>query len=115
MVDDPDAIRAACLRCEAEFIGEGTHTLYGTNTATGIAVKLKGWRKPLVFSADGKAHYDNYGGLWGDDTELAKFRQSYSLERVIGAARAAGQQVGEPAWNAEESTWTLEVEEASQW
>ena len=115
VVDDPDAIQAACLRCEAEYVGHGEHKLFDGTLATGHAVKLADWCYPVIFGDDGKCHYDNYGGTWGDEVKLQQFRQAYSLERVIGAARAAGQIVGEPSWNAQESTWTLEVEEAKQW
>lgn len=114
-VDDLPAIQAACQRCGAEYLGHGYFKLYDGKEATGFGVKLKGWLYPVIFTDAGRALYDNYNGAWGDAAELSKFRQSYSLERVIGAARAAGQIVGEPQWNAADNSWTLEVEQAKQW
>lgn len=47
---------------------KGTFQLY-SSSHSGIAIKLEGWKYPVIFSK-GKIHYDNYGGNWGNQTKL---------------------------------------------
>ena len=65
-VKDPAAVRAACQRLGlAEPVQETVRLFSGQ--ATGLAVRLPGWRYPAVFdTATAQARYDNYGGHWKD-------------------------------------------------
>ena len=47
---------------------KGTFQLY-SSSHSGIAVKLEGWRYPVIFSK-GEIYYDNYGGNWGNKAKL---------------------------------------------
>jgi len=89
--DDPAVIEAAVERIEgATFLGEGSFRLFQTNRK-GIGVKLKGWQFPVVIDAqDGKVHFDNYGGAWGNPARLAELTQAYSVAKVRKALRAQG-------------------------
>jgi hypothetical protein len=60
------AAAAACLRLGLAASVQETVTLF-SGSAIGLAVRLPGWRYPVVFDlATGEARYDNYGGRWGD-------------------------------------------------
>jgi hypothetical protein len=92
-IKDTDALKTACVRCGAEFIGMGTHRVFVTDRK-GIAVKPKGWTYPVVF-ADGKAAVDNFNGHWGDMAEFKKLRQTYAVEVAKKAAKRQGMNVRE--------------------
>ena len=94
-VKDPAAVRAACQRLGlAEPVQETVRLFSGQ--ATGLAVRLPGWRYPAVFdTATAQARYDNYGGQWGDPRELDKFLQAYACERAKLEARKRGHSVTE--------------------
>jgi len=77
---DEQALIQACshlgLSCK-----EGTHQLFGSQKATGLAVNLPGWRYPVVIDTKtGEAKYDNYNGSWGKQDELDKLIQRYAIE-----------------------------------
>jgi hypothetical protein len=56
---------------------------YGGNAAKGVfAVQLPGWNYEVMIDADGMAHYDNFGGHWGNEEEFNKLQQRYS-RRVV--------------------------------
>jgi hypothetical protein len=74
---------------------QGTFKLFSSE-ATGIAVRLRGWRYPVVFdTAAGQARFDNFGGRWGDQSEFALFHQSYAIEVAKLQARRRGHSVTE--------------------
>ena len=60
------------------------------NTVSGRSIQLQGWRYPVVVDAEHTAHYDNYGGRWGDMAEFHRFRQAYATEAVRVIARRLG-------------------------
>ena len=79
-VRDAAAIRAACQRLKLEPPTQRTTELF-SGQATGVIVKLSGWKYPAVFDTEtGKARYDNYGGHWGDSQHLDWFLQAYVWE-----------------------------------
>ncbi len=41
----------------------------------------------VINTATGQAHYDNYGGHWGDERHLNRFLQAYAVERTRIEAR----------------------------
>jgi hypothetical protein len=95
-VRNVEAIKTACKRVGAEFLGQKSHKLYGSNYADGVGVKLVGWYLPVVFNVEtGAASLDNYGGSWGAQSVLDKFLQAYAVEVVKLQARKSGQTVTE--------------------
>lgn len=94
-IKDMAALKAACVRCGAEFIGQGQHRVYKTEQI-GVAVKLKGWRFPVVFQGN-TAALDNFKGRWGDMAEFKKLRQVYAVEVAKKAAKRQGLSVTEKA------------------
>jgi hypothetical protein len=94
-VHDPAAVAAACRRLNLEAPVAGTAQLY-SGEATGLIVKLPDWQYPVVFDTlTGLAHFDNYGGSWGDQTRLDKFLQMYAVEKVKIEGRRKGYTVNE--------------------
>lgn len=86
-VRDQAAVAAACLRLELPPPERGSFELYAAS-ATGLAVRLPGWRYPLVCDlASGELAYDNFGGAWGDERALDGFLQAYAIEKTRLEAR----------------------------
>jgi len=94
-VRDMAAIRAACRRLNLAEPEQGTFKLF-SGEATGVAVRLPDWVYPLVCDvATGQVRYDNFSGRWGDSRELARFMQSYAVEKCRAEARKRGHTVTE--------------------
>lgn len=95
-VRDVQSVRAACQRLHLPEPLAGTHELFAGQTATGLAVKLPGWRYPLVCdTASSQLRFDNFGGRWGNSQELDKFLQAYATERTLSEVRRQGHSVTE--------------------
>ena len=88
------AFETACKKLGLDYSLDETVTLYDGTTVRGMRVNFPGWRYPAVF-ANGKAHYDVYGGRWGNESELKKFRQRYAAEAAKIQARKQGFRVAE--------------------
>ena len=90
-VRDAAAAAAACRRLGLpEPIPNKTVQLFSQQT-TGLAVQLPGWRYPLVCDlAQGRLHFDNFDGRWGDPGELNRFLQAYAVEKTRSEARQRG-------------------------
>jgi len=96
-VRDLNAVRAACRRLQLEEPTHGTVKLF-SQEKTGWAVKLPGWRYPVVCQIEnGQLHYDNYTGRWGEQAQLGKFLQAYAVEKARLEARKQGHLVTEQA------------------
>lgn len=68
-------------------IGHKTHRLFDGKTVNGIGVTLPDWRYPVVVDLkSGEAFYDNYNGGWGQQIELDKLVQRYSVETALEQA-----------------------------
>ena len=94
-VRDEAAISAACQRLKLEAPTQGTAKLF-SSSATGVIVKLPGWRYPAVFDTQsGQARFDNYGGRWGEQRQLDRFLQGYAVEKTKIEARKRGHTVTE--------------------
>jgi hypothetical protein len=94
-VKDVTAAQSACQRLNLELPTEGTAGLF-SGSATGLIVKLPGWQYPVVFDTHtGHAHYDNYGGQWGEQQQLDRFLQAYAVEMATLEARRQGHSVTE--------------------
>lgn len=89
-VRDPAAVNAACQRMKLEPPVHGTTRLF-SGEATGLIVKLPGWKYPAVFDTEsGQARYDNFNGRWGDQAQLERFLQNYAVEKTKIEARKRG-------------------------
>ncbi|HWE35746.1 MAG TPA: hypothetical protein VG406_04175 [Isosphaeraceae bacterium] len=94
---DPVAVAAACRRLGLSEPVMGATKLFD-GEATGLLVKLHGWLYPAVVeTATGRIRYDNYGGAWGEEAQLGRFRQAYALEKAAIEARKRGHSVSERA------------------
>lgn len=92
---DMDALKAACVRCGAEFIGQGQHVVYAAERI-GVAFKPNGWRYPVVIQGS-TAAMDNYKGHWGKMEEFNRVKQLYAVEVAKKAAKRQGLSVIEKA------------------
>ena len=94
-VRDAEAVHAACRRLGLGEPVQGTTRLY-SNEVTGLAVQFPGWRYPAVCQLDtGQIQFDNFQGNWGEQQELDRFLQSYSVEKAKLEARKRGHSVSE--------------------
>jgi hypothetical protein len=90
-IKDLAAVRAACVRLGLSAPVDGTHKLFNDQQAIGYAVRLNGWLYPAVVDlTSGGIQYDNFGGSWGADSELARFKQAYAIEKAKLEARKLG-------------------------
>lgn len=94
-VTDEVALRGACVRLELAPPVRGRNRLYDGTEVDGLAVTPRDWKYPAVFTADGTAHYDNYGERWGKQAEFDKLLQSYAVVRATTEARKHGHMVRE--------------------
>ena len=94
-IRDANAIRAAQRRLGWE-VGANWQTIkFYSGQAEGWAINAPGWRYPIVATADGTLHYDNYNGRWGNQKHLDAFRQAYAVEKSKLEARRKGYSVTE--------------------
>ncbi|MCE9606816.1 MAG: DUF1257 domain-containing protein [Planctomycetia bacterium] len=94
-VRDPVALTTACARLGLPTPIHRTVILYQAE-ATGLAVELPRWRYPVVCQTEtGQLRYDNFGGRWGDRTQLDRLLQIYAVEKAKSAARKQGFGVSE--------------------
>jgi hypothetical protein len=90
-VKNTECLTKACERLTIPAPEEGLHRLFDGTKRQGQAVRLKGWREPVVFDTNtGEALYDNYGGRWGEELELDRLLQAYTIEVAESEARANG-------------------------
>ena len=96
-VHDAAALTVACRRLGLAEPVHGNVRLF-SGDATGLSVKLPGWRYPIVVdTADGSVKYDNYEGRWGDPEKLGRLLQMYAVEKAKIEARKKGYCVNEQA------------------
>ena len=96
-IRDPIAVAAACERLALPAPVVGTAKLFSSQ-ASGLIVHLPRWRYPLVIdTATSEIAFDNFGGRWGEQRDLDRFMQTYSVEKTKLEARKAGHTVSEQA------------------
>jgi len=89
-IRDAHALRAACQRLGLPQPAAGKTRLF-SGEVEGVAVQLPGWQYPVVADlASGQLQYDNFGGRWGNQTELNALIQAYAVEKARIEARKAG-------------------------
>lgn len=94
---DLPTITAACQRLNLAAPTLGTAQLFSVE-ASGVLVRLPGWHYPVVIDTlSGLVRYDNYGGHWGEQSQLDRFLQAYAIERCRLEARKKGYQFTEQA------------------
>ena len=94
-VTDQTAVAAACKRLNLSAPVQGTAKLF-SGEATGLQVQFPGWQYPAVIDTlTGTIRYDNYGGRWGDQSQMDRFLQMYAVERTKLEARKKGLQFSE--------------------
>ena len=92
-VKDDAAVRASCKRLQLDDPVHGETKLF-SQTVSGLAVRLREWRYPVVFNlANGESKFDNYGGHWGKQERLDEFLQAYAIEVTKLEARRKGYSV----------------------
>jgi hypothetical protein len=108
-VTDPLALSTACKRLGLAEPVQGTAQLF-SEAATGLIVNLSGWNYPVVADvATGEVKFDNYGGAWGQQSELDKLLQAYAVERAKAEARRVGHSVTEQALSDGSIKLTIQV------
>ena len=81
-----------------------------SETVSGLAVRLKEWRYPVVIETDsGTTRFDNYQGRWGDPKRLDEFLQAYAVEKAKIEARRQGYSVSEQPLNDGSIKLTVQV------
>ena len=94
-VRDPVAIRAACQRLKLAEPVQETVRLFSSRES-GWTVRLPGWSYPVVCDVgSGDVKFDNFQGHWGQQQELDKFLQAYTVEKARIEARRQGHTVTE--------------------
>jgi hypothetical protein len=94
-VRDADAVRAACERLKLPAPVQGKAQLF-SGEVEGLAVKLPEWVYPVVADlTTGKLAFDNFGGRWGNSSQLDRFIQAYAAEKVKIESRRKGHVVTE--------------------
>lgn len=87
---DSAAITAACQRLKLPSPVQGKAMLFA-GEVSGTIIRLPDWHYPIaVDTASGDVRYDNYRGAWGDQKELDRFLQAYTVEKVRIEARRNG-------------------------
>lgn len=94
-VKDAKAMLAAAAHLGLQSLGFDKYKLFSAEVS-GYGFKLPGWNYAIVIDpTTGALHYDNYDGAWGDQIELDKFLQRYSVETAVTAAQSQGFSVEE--------------------
>jgi hypothetical protein len=94
-IRDAAALAAACRRLGLAEPVQGMAKLYASE-ASGRIVQLPGWQYPVVIdTASGSINYDNFNGLWGEQSQLDRLLQAYAVEKAKLEARRAGYSVAE--------------------
>jgi len=94
-VRDPVALSSACERLGLPEPVHEAVKLFSAEAA-GHAVRLPGWRYPVVCElAAGRLSYDDYGGRWGERRHLDGLLQAYAVEKAKLEARKSGHAVTE--------------------
>jgi hypothetical protein len=96
-VRDPVAVEAACRRLNLPQPVHEDVVLF-SGPAVGLAVRLPGWRYPVVCDVtSGQVKFDNYGGRWGEQRQLDQLLQLYAVEKAKIEAHRRGHSVTEQA------------------
>jgi hypothetical protein len=94
-IRDPVAIRAACDRLSLPEPVFGETKLF-SSSAVGWAVQFPEWLYPVVCDVTtARIAFDNFEGRWGEQKDLDRFLQTYSVEKARIEGRRQGHTVSE--------------------
>ncbi len=94
-VRDAEAVRTACRRLGLPEPVHRTVKLFA-GEVTGLVVTLPDWQYPVVCDLpSGEVRFDNFNGRWGDQKELDRLMQAYSVEKARIEARRVGHGITE--------------------
>lgn len=96
-IKDEAAFVEACKDLGYEVATNASAKLFqsGSSFANATVVKIPGWNYPVVCTADGKLHFDNYEGRWGDAKKLDALKQRYARNVAVKTAKKRGFRVQE--------------------
>lgn len=106
-----ESIKRACDRMgNVKLQGKGKTSFYSEKDISGLKIKLDGWKYPIVINTEtGDIAFDNYGGRWGKQTELDKFKQAYGVEKAKLEGTRCNYEVTEEQLSTGEIKVTLNV------
>lgn len=82
LVTNKEALELTAKEMDAKsFSTEETDVRLYDGTYRGMFVHFKGWNYPVVIS-NGDLRYDSYNGMWGNESDLKRFRQGYAANTV---------------------------------
>jgi hypothetical protein len=95
-IKDEDAFVQACGDLGYEVQRDASAKLFQSDAlfTNATVVKIPGWNYPVVCK-DGKLHFDNYKGRWGEASQLDKLKQQYARNVAIKTAKQRGFRVSE--------------------
>lgn len=86
---DHDILAGAVRGMGGKVLGMGTHKLY-SESKTGFGFTLPGWSYPVVCEASGSLAFDNFGGRWGNQSDLERLKGKYVIATAEQAAMSQG-------------------------
>lgn len=91
----PEDIAVTCRELNLAAPKRGRVTLFdGKTIEDAFSVQLPGWRHPMAIDAKtGRMFYDNYGGKWGEQQHLDRWKQIFSVTAATRAAVRQGHRV----------------------
>ena len=87
-LSDEECLKKACNRCGAIFKTNDEVTFYDGSVRTGLSVKLKGWKYPIVLN-DSNVYMDDYAS-WSCMDTFYELKTYYGIEKVKKLARIKG-------------------------
>lgn len=83
------ALGYSVVELKGSVLGEGTHRLYQGNES-GFGFTLPAWTYPLVLKTTGELLFDDFGGHWGNRSDIDRLMEHYTLHAAKFAADAQG-------------------------
>ncbi len=103
------SIKKACDVLKWPCVENSSSCLYDGKTIMGTVVSIPKWRYPAIIQESGAIAVDTYGSAWGDEKDLDKLKQRYSLEEAKSSLSTAGL-YGYETLNEVDGSITLEVQ-----
>lgn len=99
-IKDTGCLKDACDHLGYDYKEGATVSLYERTAVfkNCTAIQMPGWNYPVALK-DGRLHYDNYGGAWGNISSLDALRQRYARNVAVKEAKRKGFRVTEKVEN----------------
>lgn len=78
---DKQALASAVEKVGGTVIGDGCHYLFA-GEETGWGFRLLSWNYPLILTEDGILKFDDYGGRWGQRSDIERLKAEYAAAVV---------------------------------